>query len=117
MALVRARGCERVGELLGGSDTSGLFLMGLCSLLDVILRQSMEVALHEVPLPTPVRDALLGAKNHARTALDGIVAYERGEWDEAGKLVEQLGVGESALPEIYADSVRWARQLSQFSAQ
>jgi c-di-GMP-related signal transduction protein len=117
MALVRARGCERVGELLGGSDTSGLFLMGLCSLLDVILRQSMEVALHDVPLPTPVRDALLGAKNQARTALDGIVAYERGEWDEAGKLIEQLGLEESALPEIYADAVRWARQLSQFSAQ
>jgi c-di-GMP-related signal transduction protein len=81
LALVRARGCERIGEVLGGSDTSGLFLLGLCSLLDVILRQSMEVALHDMPLPAPVRDALLGARNQARTALDAIVAYERGEWD------------------------------------
>ena len=62
LALVRARGCERIGELVGGSDTSGLFLFGLCSLLDVILRQPMEVALTDMPLPTPVREALLGAQ-------------------------------------------------------
>jgi EAL and modified HD-GYP domain-containing signal transduction protein len=115
LALVRARGCERIGELVGGSDTSGLFLLGLCSLLDVILRQPMEVALTDMPLPTPVREALLGASNTTRTALDAIVAYERGEWDGAGELIEQLGVSPSQLPNVYADAVRWARQLSQFS--
>jgi EAL and modified HD-GYP domain-containing signal transduction protein len=115
LALVRARGCERIGELVGGSDTSGLFLLGLCSLLDVILRQSMEVALTDMPLPSPVREALLGARNKARTALEVIIAYERGEWEAAGELIEQLGIEQSALPNIYADAVRWARQLSQFS--
>ena len=115
LALVRARGCERIGELISGSDSSGLFLLGLCSLLDVILKQSMEVALTDMPLPTPVREALLGAPNATRTALEAVVAYERGEWDTAGELIEQLGVGQSELPNIYADAVRWARQLSQFS--
>jgi EAL and modified HD-GYP domain-containing signal transduction protein len=115
LTLVRARSCERIGELLAGSDSSGLFLLGLCSLLDVILRQSMEVALTDVPLPTPVREALLGAPNSTRTALEAIVAYERGEWDTAGALIETLGLGQSELPNIYADAVRWARQLSQFS--
>jgi EAL and modified HD-GYP domain-containing signal transduction protein len=116
LALVRARGCERIGELIAGSDSGGLFLLGLCSLLDVILRQSMEVALADMPLPTPVREALLGAQNSSRTALDAIIAYERGEWDAAGELIEQLGLGRSTLPSIYADAVRWARTLSQFSA-
>src|SRR5262245_2797098 len=115
LALVRARGCERIGELVAGSDSSGLFLLGLCSLLDVILRQSMEVALTDMPLPTPVREALLGAQNGARTALDAVIAYERGEWDAAGVLIERIGLGQSSLPDIYADAVRWARQLSQFS--
>ncbi len=115
LALVRARGCERVGELLGGADASGLFLLGLCSLLDVILRQPMEVAVKDVPLAAPVREALLGAHNAARTALDAISSYERGEWDAAGELIEQLGIKRTALPDIYADAVRWARQLSQFS--
>ena len=30
-------------------------------------------------------------------------------------LIEKLGLGQSALPDIYADAVRWARTLSQFS--
>jgi c-di-GMP-related signal transduction protein len=115
LALVRARGCERIGEIVGGSDSSGLFLLGLCSLLDVILRQPMEVALTDMPLPTPVREALLGASNTTRKALDAIIAYERGEWDAAGELIEQLGISQSQLPDVYADAVRWARQLSQFS--
>ena len=75
----------------------------------------MEVALTDMPLPTPVREALLGASNTTRTALDAIVAYERGEWDGAAALIEQLGVSPSQLPNVYADAVRWARQLSQFS--
>src|SRR5439155_9993074 len=115
LALVRARSCERIGELAGGSDANGLFLLGLCSLLDVILRRSMDVALIDMPLPAPVREALLGANNSARIALDAIVAYERGEWDTAGELIERLGMQRSVLHDIYADAVRWARQLSQFS--
>jgi EAL and modified HD-GYP domain-containing signal transduction protein len=115
MALVRGRSCERIGEMLGGSDANGLFLLGLCSLLDVILRQSMDVALTDMPLPTPVREALLGARNTARIALDTIVAYERGEWDTAGEHLAQIGIDRAAMPDIYADAVRWARQLSQFS--
>src|SRR5258708_965651 len=87
----RSRCCERIAVLVGGSDPNGLFRLGLCSLLDVILRQTMEVALTDVPLPGPVRDALTGARNSARTALDAIVAYERGEWDAAGEFVEELG--------------------------
>ena len=115
MALLRARSCERLGELIGGSDSNGLFLLGLCSLLDVILRQSMDVALTDMPLPGPVRQALLGEQNTARIALDTIVAYEKGEWDAAGELIEKIGIERSALPDIYADAVRWARQLSSFS--
>jgi EAL and modified HD-GYP domain-containing signal transduction protein len=116
LALLRARGCERIGELIAGSDSSGLFLLGLCSLLDVILRQSMEAALTDMPLPTPIREALLGAQNNSRTALDAIIAYERGEWDAAGQLIQKIGLDEATLPSVYTDAVRWARTLSQFSA-
>ena len=49
-------------------------------------------------------------------AILAVIAYERGEWDTAGELIEKLGLGRSTLPGIYADAVRWARTLSQFSA-
>jgi EAL and modified HD-GYP domain-containing signal transduction protein len=76
----------------------------------------MSVALDQLPLPAPVRDALLGRPNTARTALDTIVHYERGEWDAAYTGADQLGLNANLLPDIYADAIRWARELSQFSA-
>lgn len=116
LALVRARCCERIGEMLPGPEAEGFFLLGLCSLLDVILRRSMSIALTDMPLPALVRGALLGSQNVARTTLDTIVAYERGQWDEAGVLATLLGLDPGVLPEVYADAMRWTRQLSEFSA-
>jgi c-di-GMP-related signal transduction protein len=116
LALVRARSCERIGEELGGPDASGYFLLGLCSLLDVILRRPMAVALSDMPLPAAVRGALLGEPNNARTALDAVVAYERGEWESAAAAAERIGLNPSALPDAYVDAVRWARQLSSITA-
>ena len=116
ISLVRARCCEYFGEMLPQRETHGFFLLGLCSLLDVILRRPMSVALDQLPLPGPVRDALLGRQNMARAALDTIVHYERGEWDAAYAEADQLGLNAELLPDIYADAIRWARELSQFSA-
>jgi c-di-GMP-related signal transduction protein len=115
LSLVRARCCEYVGEMMG-QPGRGFFLLGLCSLLDVILRRPMPVALESLPLPATVRDALLGRQNTARTALDTIGHYERGEWDRANEGAERLGLNPDLLPDIYADAIRWARELSQFSA-
>ena len=83
MSLVRARCCEFLSEVMPGREGGGYFLLGLCSLLDVILRRPMPIAIDDLPLPALVREALLGGDNPARTVLDTIVHYERGEWDAA----------------------------------
>ena len=61
-------------------------------------------------------DALLGVANPARTALDTVVAYEKGEWDTAVENARELGISPDSLPDIYADALRWSRELSQLSA-
>lgn len=115
-ALVRARCCERLGELLSGPESGGYFMLGLYSLLDVILKRPMSHVLTEMPLPMPIRDALVGGKNDARTALDLVVAYEQGEWASACAGAERLGLRADVLPDVYSDGVRWSRQLSQITA-
>ena len=113
VALLRARSCELLGTALAGSEQgAGFFLLGLCSLLDVIIGQPMKQALQEMPLPAPIKAALLGEANEARTALDAVVAYEQGRWDDASAAMELLAVP-VALPDVYADALRWARQLSR----
>jgi EAL and modified HD-GYP domain-containing signal transduction protein len=114
VALVRARTCELLGAA-GGNDTaaSELFLLGLCSLFDVMLGRPMEEALHGLPLSPTVRNALLGQPTEARAVLDVVVAYERGKWAEAAAGAEAAGIPAPVMPAAYGDALRWARELSR----
>ena len=116
MSLVRARCCEYLGEVTPYREDGGFFLLGLCSTLDVILRRPMDLALEDLPLPASVREALLGRQNVARTVLDTVIHYERGEWDAAYAGADALHIHSNLLPDIYADAIRWARDLGDFAA-
>ena len=45
-----------------------------------------------------------------------MVHYERGEWDAAYAGADRLSVNHDLLPDIYADAIRWARDLGDFAA-
>jgi EAL and modified HD-GYP domain-containing signal transduction protein len=112
VAILRARCCELVGDqLAGGEEGQSFFLLGLCSLLDVVLGRPMEEALKEMPLPATINDALLGEKNQARYVLDAVLAYEQGQWTEAAEAMQTLRLPEDLMPNVYADALRWAREL------
>src|SRR4029077_17240594 len=116
MSLVRARCCEYLGEVMPQREGGGYFLLGLCSMLDIILRRPMNVALEDLPLPGLIRDALLGRDNLARTVLEKNVHYQRGDWDAAYAGADRLNINFDLLPDIYADAIRWARDLGDFAA-
>ena len=115
MALVRARACELLGEQLpgAGEEAPELFLIGLCSLLDAMLRRPMPEALQDLPLSEVAEQALLGAPNRARAVLDAVTAYERGEWDRATAAGESVGVTGPALAAAYDEAIRWTREFSR----
>ena len=117
IAILRARSCEIVAaEAIGQDHASEFFLLGLCSLLDAMLGQPMSTAVAELPLSDTVRGALLGEQNRARSVLDAVIAHERGEWDEAARIAATLPVKAERLPAAYADSLKWARELTQVAA-
>ena len=112
--LIRGRFCELLAEKIASSQQSSeLFLVGLCSMLDVMLGQPMKEAVRELPLSQEARGALLGEANTERTLLDAVIAYEQGEWDAATARVESLGLGGHDLAEAYTASLRWARELAR----
>jgi EAL and modified HD-GYP domain-containing signal transduction protein len=112
LALVRARSCERLGA--GIRDVAGeeLFLVGLCSLLDAMLDKPMEEALAHVPLSPAVQQALLGGETSMRYLLDAVVAYERGQWDDAIQAARTATASEAALPAAYAEALAWTRRMT-----
>jgi EAL and modified HD-GYP domain-containing signal transduction protein len=117
VALLRARCCELLGAAADGADRGQpSFLLGLCSLLDVIVGRPMDEVLDEMPLPGNTREALLGRSNRERSMLDAVIAYERGDWTGAYTSLGPLGLPEAALPNAYADALHWADELSNVSA-
>lgn len=114
MAIIRARCCEILGNRILGDDAGAeYFLLGLCSLLDSMLRRPMAEAVAEVPVSPSIKAALLGEANTPRLVLDAVVAYERGEWDLAEDAATQALFDPALLPKAYADALRWARELSR----
>jgi c-di-GMP-related signal transduction protein len=117
IAILRARSCEIVAtDAIGADNASEFFLLGLCSLLDSMLGQPMETAVTELPLSEPIRKALLGEQNHPRALLDAVIAHERGQWEEAARIAATLSIKPELLPLAYADSLKWARELTRASA-
>lgn len=113
MTVIRARCCELLGQALDRSDHgAAYFLLGLCSLLDVLLGHPMAQITQELPLDPEIHAALLGTDNPARRALDAVVHYEQGRWDDAARVADGLGIGPDTLPDAYADALGWARKLT-----
>ena len=113
LALLRARSCELVAGDLASVDTSELFLVGLCSLLDSMLGRSMEDALEHLPLSPPAKQALLGAPGPMRSILDSIVAQESGDWADVDLSAADAGVSAASLSNAYIGALRWARALTR----
>jgi c-di-GMP-related signal transduction protein len=112
IALLRARACSLLGDEVSDADSGELFLVGLCSLLDVILQQPMSDAIAELPLSDAARQALLGGNNALRSVLDAVIAYEDGGWEEAVAGAETIGAREPHLQEAYTGALIWAHELT-----
>ncbi len=112
MAVVRARCCERLGTTAIDGDSGGeFFLLGLCSLLDVLLDRPMDAVLKQLSLPPRTLEALAGTPGRTRTLLDAVIAYERGDWGTAAAAGAAVGLDLADLSAAYKDAVAWAHGM------
>jgi c-di-GMP-related signal transduction protein len=114
-SIIRGRCCEMI-DASSNNDPGNGFLLGMCSLLDVILEQPMETVLAQLPIDKTVRGALLGEQNERRLLLDGVIAYERGDWDRYDMLAALAGTSSNVLRAAYCDALRWTRDLTASAA-
>jgi c-di-GMP phosphodiesterase len=111
LAVMRARACELLGNTLDG-EGDRLFLLGLCSMLDTMLGVPMANALEALPLAPEIQSALLGQPGRERSMLEAVVAYERGDWEEAERLAAALGLPAASLPDAYRGALHWTSDLA-----
>lgn len=103
-ALVRARTCELLVGAYDSDHADEAFTVGLFSLLDALLAAPMEDVLRELKLSDEVVAAILRHEGVAGKALEKVIAYERGAFDDptlAGHVRTVVAIS-------YVDAIRWA---------
>lgn len=112
LSLVRARFAENLaGHLEMGVFQSGLFMVGLFSLLDVILEKPMHLAIKEISVDPRVHDALVNHSGEFYKVLALIYAYERADWDAVSIMMIQNNMTADMVSGAYVDALVWYNQL------
>ncbi len=110
-ALVRGRMVELLGSrLLSHSESEGLFITGMFSMLDRLLATSMTEALEHVRLPQPVVDALLDHEGVYAPFLQLALAAEHHDASIDGVL-DALGLTTEQLNTAHVEALFWAQRL------
>jgi EAL and modified HD-GYP domain-containing signal transduction protein len=110
-AIRRARMCELVALELGDRrGAEALFMVGLFSLLDAILRIPMPGLLERIELAPEVRRALLVRSGPFAPTLALVEAYERGAWDICSGEAASLGISAASVVELYLSALAWAQE-------
>ncbi len=112
LSAIRARFCELLGERLEPKKNAGeLFTVGLFSLIDAIMDDSMENILRKLPLSQGIKEALLGQSGPLGEVLQVVLAHERGGWRALSELCGRVGISEEVLPALYRETLAWAQTL------
>ncbi|HSR08465.1 MAG TPA: hypothetical protein VLM42_15030 [Bryobacteraceae bacterium] len=94
---------------------ASLFLMGMFSLLDAILRRPLTDVLSELNLEVDIADALMGrgsADHPLRRMFALVTAHERADWDtvKASAASVHLDLGDLAKEHLQAQ--QWVREAA-----
>lgn len=103
-AMIRGRMCELLGMQQAPGEAGSFFFAGLLSHLDALLGVPTAEAVRSLPLTAAVESALTSAEGPIGAALQGVRAYERGDWEQAG--AGQFT--EAQIRAAYLAAVAWA---------
>ncbi|MEJ2764411.1 HDOD domain-containing protein [Photobacterium sp. MCCC 1A19761] len=110
LSLLRARMCEMLAahsRLAPMKDKA--FLIGMFSLLDALLDNTLAQILGVLPLAAEVREALLHRQGDLGQMLALIDAYEQADWDQVSVCCRALAIQESLVAKSYQQAMRWSQ--------
>lgn len=110
VSIVRARFLEHIGREMR-MVSSEFFMLGLFSLLDAMLDNSMEYLLGKLPLADEVYDALANRKGKLFPFLKLAETYESGNWTDFESAKKQSGISGDKIVEFYLDALGYANSF------
>lgn len=116
-ALVRARLTELLGaDTVGAAQKDDLFVTGMFSLLDVLLRVPMNQALENLKLPEAVTQALIAREGPFAPYLELAIACEEFDTEKIAHLSRSLNLDVDRANINHIDALVWTQSLGAGSA-
>lgn len=109
-SLIRANVLSSIGKELE-IQGSELFMLGLFSLVDAMLDNSMNNLVRQLPLSPAIKKALVEREGKLFPFLNLIESYERCKWESIENEIERLNIGPDRLTGFYLEAVKMADQL------
>ncbi len=111
-SLIRARFSELLGRRVLPSELAAeCFLVGMFSLLDAMLDQSMPEITKDLSLSDAARTALQGLESPLKRIVDLSIAMERGDWAQISQLVAAISLTEEDVFQLHSESITWAMEM------
>ena len=107
VSIIRARFLEQVGKEMNMAS-SEFFMLGLFSLLDAMLDNSMHSLLSKLPLTDDVNDALIRRNGPLFPFLQLVESYESGNWSDFESARKSCGIPGENIIQYYIDALGWA---------
>jgi len=105
----RGRFLEQLAIARGEADKANdYFILGMFSLLDALLDQEIKQATESMSLPEIVRNGLLHEGSDPANNLALIRALEQAEWGQLAKLLQAVGLSDTQMASLYAESIQWS---------
>lgn len=113
VAFIRGLVCEELIYKSTHSKTEANdgFLVGMFSLIDVVVSDTMSSVLAELAVSEQVKSALMGEKCPCFSALTAVRAYEIGDWQTVDEAMLELKLDGERLANYYPDAVKEAESL------
>ncbi len=112
-ALVRGRVAEQLaGRALFAKARDEIFVAGLFSLLDVVMRMPMEQVLKQISLPAEITEAIVSQRGPYAPYLALAIACEQDDQSSLDALAGQIGRDVADINAVHMDALLWAQQLS-----
>lgn len=113
LSLIRAKFAENLSGIFGmKSFAQELFLMGLFSVLDIIMEESMEEALKSIKVSSYVSEALISHTGKFAQILDFMECYEKAYWNEVLRVMTLKNIEIDPVYEAYLGALQWYRDLT-----
>ncbi len=116
-AMVRGRVAEQLaGRALFAKARDEIFVAGLFSLLDVVMRLPMEKVLAQIPLPEEIAAAILRRQGPYAPYLSLAIACEQDDTQSLEALAKEVGREVADINAVHMDALLWAQQMSEAAA-